>query len=487
VRPSHLRSADDDLGTGPQPPAVEPAGGARGIEPHGLTAGDLPPLREMAPRVQQHVGERAPHLARGAEAAVVIAAVEHRAAPLRRAVQRAREPCRDALHPARERVLAVRLDDQVRVVALERVVVDAEVAALGGLGEGAAELAHEGDGAKGGHADAHAERHVHRCVDGNRRALAVQHPRARASRAARTRAGTAAAGPLAVVGEGELLRSTRHGHRLGLCFGSSRVRTGDMGNSPDREHGGDRTARSVTVRPRSSPGGRVPSAWRLGRESRGLCPRTPVREREEEVQKRSINPGGGSHEVGQIWGALQLTAWPGWRVVRPSIRLARFVVCCATPARLPLGVPVRLGETRIDDQAVAVLRQQVPRPGRSSTRGSRCSASRPGSSPSCCPGPVVVPPVLAALRPEAPLARPRLEERCRDLPLEQLFAVRCESSRAAAAARRVAGAPERSRGVLSSRTSHRSAATAPSAPRPPSRASVEADGPSGSASSSARS
>jgi hypothetical protein len=32
-------------------------------------------------------------------------------------------------------VLALRLDDQVRVVALERVVVDAEAPALGGLGE----------------------------------------------------------------------------------------------------------------------------------------------------------------------------------------------------------------------------------------------------------------------------------------------------------------------------------------------------------------
>jgi hypothetical protein len=42
----------------------------------------------------------------------------------------------------------VGLDDEVCVVALERVVRDAEGPALARLGEGAAELVHDGDGAQ---------------------------------------------------------------------------------------------------------------------------------------------------------------------------------------------------------------------------------------------------------------------------------------------------------------------------------------------------
>ena len=62
---------------------------------------------------------------------MVVATVEHRPAASGHPVHGACEARRDALHAARERVLAVRLDDQVRVVALERVVVHAELTAFG--------------------------------------------------------------------------------------------------------------------------------------------------------------------------------------------------------------------------------------------------------------------------------------------------------------------------------------------------------------------
>ena len=46
------------------------------------------------------------------------------------AIDRARRPRGDRLHPAPERVFAVRLHHQVQVIALDRVVADAEFAAL---------------------------------------------------------------------------------------------------------------------------------------------------------------------------------------------------------------------------------------------------------------------------------------------------------------------------------------------------------------------
>jgi hypothetical protein len=75
--------------------------------------------------------------------------VQHRPAPAGRAVQRPREPRPDALHPARERVFPVCLDDQVRVIALERVVGNPEAPALAGLGEGVPPLADQLAGSGG--------------------------------------------------------------------------------------------------------------------------------------------------------------------------------------------------------------------------------------------------------------------------------------------------------------------------------------------------
>jgi hypothetical protein len=91
--------------------------------------------------IEQHIGERAPHLARRAQDPQVIAAVEHRARESERALGRARHPGRDRLHPTPEGLLAGALDEQVQVVALHRVVHDAEATALAGLSETWAQLA----------------------------------------------------------------------------------------------------------------------------------------------------------------------------------------------------------------------------------------------------------------------------------------------------------------------------------------------------------
>jgi hypothetical protein len=162
----------------------------------------------MPTRVQQHVGERPPHLARRAQRAVVVAAVEHRAAPPAHAVHRPREPRGDALLTVREGLLAVRLHDQVRVIALERVVRDSEAASLARLGQGALPFLHERDRSQRRDALAHAKRDVDRTGPGHRPAAEVQHARPRAARPAGADARPFTPRPPSVVGERKLLRSS---------------------------------------------------------------------------------------------------------------------------------------------------------------------------------------------------------------------------------------------------------------------------------------
>src|SRR4030095_2143204 len=115
---------------------------------------------------------------------MVIAAIEYGSAAPADAVHRTREARTDALHPACERVLALRLDDQVRVIALKGVVRDAEAAAFARFGEGAAPLADERTAAQRPHAGEHAQRHVHGAAPRHGLAFPVQHARPRAARTA---------------------------------------------------------------------------------------------------------------------------------------------------------------------------------------------------------------------------------------------------------------------------------------------------------------
>ncbi len=217
ARPGHLGGGlrrDGPSREGPSregpPPAVEPARGARSVEMRSGGACDLAALREVTARVEQDVSQRAANLSGSTQQPVVIAAVEHGAALTGDPVDRSREACGDALHAAREGVLALRLDDQVRVIVLERVVHDAEVPPLARLGERTPELSDEGAAPQRRDPWANSQGHVDGAIPGDRLAPAVQHPRPRTARASRTGARPPSSGSHPVVGERELLRSARH-------------------------------------------------------------------------------------------------------------------------------------------------------------------------------------------------------------------------------------------------------------------------------------
>jgi len=114
----------------------------------------------MLARVQQDVSERRPYLARRSQQVKVVAPVENRSNAPEDAVHRTREPRTDRLHPACERVPGIRLDDEVCVIALERVMEHAKIAPLARAAEASVELAHQPDRAKIRNVAANAQRHV---------------------------------------------------------------------------------------------------------------------------------------------------------------------------------------------------------------------------------------------------------------------------------------------------------------------------------------
>ncbi len=124
------------------PPPVEPAP-ARRLVGRGRSWEACSALRAVLPRIEQHVPERVPNLARRLEWLRVEAAIDHRTGSREHAVRGAGETRSDALHARSERRGGVRFDDQMDVIAHDRVVDDAEVGALARPREGAAELRDE--------------------------------------------------------------------------------------------------------------------------------------------------------------------------------------------------------------------------------------------------------------------------------------------------------------------------------------------------------
>jgi hypothetical protein len=109
-------------------PSIEPGAGRCDVEPHGWRG--TVPLAPVLAHIQQNVRESVPDLARRPQRAQVVAAEQHRPLPPEHAIHGSREPRCHRLHSARECFLAVGLDHHVQVVALDRVMAHAELAAF---------------------------------------------------------------------------------------------------------------------------------------------------------------------------------------------------------------------------------------------------------------------------------------------------------------------------------------------------------------------
>ncbi len=90
----------------------------------------------------------------------MIAIGEHAPAPLRDAIDRPREPRADRHHAAPEGVAVVRLDDEMGMVALQRVVHEPKVGTRAAGGEGPLDLTDDAEGAERREIGPEAERDV---------------------------------------------------------------------------------------------------------------------------------------------------------------------------------------------------------------------------------------------------------------------------------------------------------------------------------------
>lgn len=139
---------------------------------------------------------------------------EHASAQIKDTMNGARDARTDRLHAGGEVETARRLDDQVDVIALQRVVDHAEVGTVSDGAEGALEFAYEADGAERGDAAAEFQRDVAGVIGGEGLARSVRIARVR-GRFATGAVATAAPGRGRAEVEGELAVASLHGmHRV---------------------------------------------------------------------------------------------------------------------------------------------------------------------------------------------------------------------------------------------------------------------------------
>jgi len=162
-------------------PSLEPPARGSGVDPRLGIRGSWRSLPRMLTRVQQDVRKRRSYLPGRAERAVVITAVEYRSPPIEDPIHRASQARGQALHPIRQRCDALRFDEQVDVIVLERVVNDAEVCALRDRAERALHLANQAHRSQRWHVLANTNRHQTRMAFRKLRTPAMPYPRSRRS------------------------------------------------------------------------------------------------------------------------------------------------------------------------------------------------------------------------------------------------------------------------------------------------------------------
>ena len=138
-------------------------------------------LARMLSRVVEYMSERGSHLSGRAECAVVVAAVENRSPSIEDAVHGPSEARGQALHPIAQGRDALRFDEQVDVIVLQRIVHDAEVCASRDRAERVLHFANQAQRSQGRHVPANAHRHQSRVAFRNLRPPAMPYPRSRRS------------------------------------------------------------------------------------------------------------------------------------------------------------------------------------------------------------------------------------------------------------------------------------------------------------------
>ena len=200
-------------------PSLEPAARGRGVDPGIGVRRNRDSRRRMLPRVEEHVAKRRSHLPGRAERAVVIAAVKNCSAPTKDPIHGPSQARGEALHPIAQGRDALRFDEQMHVIVLQRVVHDAEVCALRDRAERVLHFANQVQRSQGRYVPANANRHQAWMALGKFRTPAMPHSRSRRSLSPRTlpRATPAHRHPQIQLE----LRSTRHtldcGHDLAEC------------------------------------------------------------------------------------------------------------------------------------------------------------------------------------------------------------------------------------------------------------------------------
>jgi len=190
-------------------PPVEPASRGGGIEPR-MRVDPSSRLGEVTSRVQQDVRNRVAHLARRTENVQMKTIGQHPAAQAKHASDRVRDTCSDRFHAGGEIAAARRFDDQMNVVALQRVVHHAEPRAVPNDAQASFELAYEANRAERRDAAPQLQRDVTGVSRGERLATSVRIERMRAALAPRPVA-SAAPGRRRAEDQRELADGARHG------------------------------------------------------------------------------------------------------------------------------------------------------------------------------------------------------------------------------------------------------------------------------------
>ena len=151
----------------------------------------------MTARIEKHVSQRMPHLARRAEDVEVKTICQHAARSPEHAIHRPGQARGNGFHPASKLSLACCLDQQVNVIALNRIVNQPEAPAVARRSEAAFLLANELHASQRRQPAPHLQRDVTRKARRERTPRAMRMSRARAALAARTRASSTPARALA--------------------------------------------------------------------------------------------------------------------------------------------------------------------------------------------------------------------------------------------------------------------------------------------------